>query len=148
MRMHRSALFIGSFGLALLVACGGETPATGDTLGQTEPDQVTAADSQGPAPMPSRFRAFGNEPFWALDVDSSELRFRTPEDTAGQRFEPVQPILAGDSLRWTTVGDSGTLELVVRAAPCSDGMSDSTWTHTSRLMIGTRSFTGCARRIP
>jgi uncharacterized membrane protein len=132
--------------VAAAPACAGETPGTDDTIGQTDPDVLTAADTLQPAPPAPEFRAFGNEPFWALDVDSAELRFRTPEDTSGLRFGPVQPILAGDSLRWTTIGDSGTLELIVRQAPCSDGMSDSTWSHTARLVIGTRTFTGCARR--
>jgi uncharacterized membrane protein len=29
------------------------------------------------------FRAVGTEPFWALEIDSTGLRFRTPDDTAG-----------------------------------------------------------------
>ncbi|MGQ0646627.1 MAG: hypothetical protein ACT4P7_03590 [Gemmatimonadaceae bacterium] len=77
----------------------------------TDPDIVT--DTLGPQPVSPAFRLIGNEPFWGLTIDSTGMRFRTPEDTAGLRFGASIPVMVGDSLRWNSLGEGGTIEAIV-----------------------------------
>jgi uncharacterized membrane protein len=79
-------------------------------------------------------------------VDSSVIRYITPEDTAGSRFPPVKPLQLGDTLRWTTSTPSTILEAWVVPQSCSDGMSDRTWTHKASVTVGSRKLEGCAER--
>lgn len=130
-----------------LLACVGETVRTGDAAADsTEPDVITEADTSGPEPVEPAFRLLGNEPFWNLQIDSTGLRFRTPEDTAGQVFGATRAVLVGDSLRWSSVGDAGMIEAVVAPEKCSDGMSDKTWGYRARVVLGKTTYTGCAER--
>ena len=92
------------------------------------------------------FRLVGNEPFWSVMVDSSVIRYITPDDTAGSRFPPVKPLQLGDTLRWTTSTPSTILEAWVVPQSCSDGMSDRTWTHKASVTVGSRKLEGCAER--
>jgi uncharacterized membrane protein len=131
-----------------LLACAGETARTVDSAApdSTEPDVITEADTTGPEPVEPAFRLLGNEPFWNLQIDAAGLRFRTPEDTAGQVFGATRAILVGDSLRWNSVGDAGIIEAVVAPAQCSDGMSDKTWPFRARVVLGKTTYVGCAER--
>ncbi|MGQ0764337.1 MAG: COG3650 family protein [Gemmatimonadota bacterium] len=132
--------------LTLLPLCGCGRDA-GQADGKAGPDRPAVADTlPTPDAGDARFVAFGNEPFWSIAVDSAGFRFRTPEDTAGVRFAAASPVLSGDSLKWVSSGPQGSLLLVIRRRPCSDGMSDSTWRWESRLEIGGRRLSGCARQ--
>lgn len=141
-------------GLAVCVgACTRETrPATDSTAAvtatpdSTEPDIITESDTTGPEPVDPAFKLIGTEPFWALYIDSTGLRFTTPEDTAGQKFGSSRAVLHGDSLRWNSIGDAGMIEAVVVPAKCSDGMSDKEWPYRARVEIGSRKYEGCAEK--
>ncbi|MBC7897791.1 MAG: hypothetical protein H7066_20395 [Cytophagaceae bacterium] len=131
-----------------LMACAGETERHADSAApdSTKPDVITEADTTGPEPVEPAFRLLGTEPFWNLQIDSVGLRFRTPEDTAGQVFGATRAVLVGDSLRWNSVGDAGMIEAVVAPEQCSDGMSDKTWPYRARVVLGKTTYTGCAEK--
>lgn len=136
-------------GIAMAAACGcGAPPAATDSLGSgtTEPDIVTHADTAAPEPVDPSFRLVGTEPFWALHIETSGMRFTTPEDTAGLRFGAARAVSVGDSLRWNSVGDRGVIEAVITRTPCSDGMSDKTWPYRARVEIGKTTYEGCAEQ--
>jgi uncharacterized membrane protein len=88
----------------------------------------------------------GNEPFWNLEIDSTGMVFRTPEDTVGNHFPPSQPILVGDTLRWNSANQVSEVEAIVVPQSCSDTMSDKTWTHKAIVTIDRRRLEGCAER--
>ena len=134
--------------LVALAACGGTPRPDADTAtpDSTEPDVITDADTLGPQPVEPGFRLLGTEPFWSLTIDSTGLRFTTPEDTAGARFGFTHAVMAGDSLRWNSVGAAGAIEAVVAPARCSDGMSDKVWPYRASVTLGTTRYTGCAER--
>lgn len=141
-------------GLALcLGGCAKETRTATDSTAavtaapdSTEPDVITGADTTGPELVEPSFRLVGNEPFWNLQIDSTGLRLRTPEDTAGKVFGFTHAVRVGDSLRWNSVGDAGVIEAVVAPEKCSDGMSDKTWPFRARVVIGKTTYTGCAEK--
>jgi uncharacterized membrane protein len=134
----------------MALACAGEARRPSDSASavpdSTDPDVITEADTTGPEPVDPSFRLIGTEPFWGLFIDSTGLRFTTPDDTAGQRFGFTRAVLAGDSLRWNSVGDAGEIEAVVVPATCSDGMSDKVWPYRARVVVGRTTYEGCAEK--
>ena len=130
---------------SVLHACAPRGDGPADSA-STEPDVITAEDSITPVPAGPAFRLAGNEPFWNVQIDSVGIVLRTIEDTVGNRFPPTQPILVGDTLRWNTVNEVSKLEAIVIGEPCSDTMSDKTWTHKAIVTIDRRRLRGCAER--
>jgi uncharacterized membrane protein len=126
-----------------VLACGPRGDGTADS---TDPDLVTAEDTLAAVPAGPAFRLIGNEPFWNLEIDSTGMVFRTPEDTVGNHFPPSQPILVGDTLRWNSANQVSEVEAIVVPQSCSDTMSDKTWTHKAIVTIDRRRLEGCAER--
>jgi uncharacterized membrane protein len=126
-----------------VLACGQRADQRADS---TEPDIVTAEDSMAAVPAGPAFRLIGNEPFWSLEIDSTGMVFRTPEDSSGNRFPPSQPVMVGDTLRWNSVNQVSEVEAMVVPQPCSDTMSDRKWTHKAIVTIDRRRLEGCAER--
>lgn len=84
------------------------------------------------------YRASGTEPFWALTIDTQQMRF---EPLGGRTITVATPKvihgLAGDIYR--------TLRLSVNVVHrrCSDGMSDRDWPDTVTVQAGGRTWQGC-----
>lgn len=131
--------------MAALPACTGERAQRANDSGQAA--EIPAADPTPLASSPS-FRLVGNEPFWSLTIDASGMTFRTPEDTVGERFGAATPVMAGDSLRWNSVGDAVPVEAVVIHERCPDSMADKTWPYRAGVRIGTARYEGCAQPLP
>lgn len=133
LRIHFTILI-----LVLIIAC-----AKGDKTKKAE-------TSPGATPETSRstaaavYRAFGNEPFWSVTVSDEGLRFDSPADSAGVRFPAVPPVASGDTLRWVSKSDRGSIDVRVWPGTCSDGMSDHLWTHASAVRLNETSYLGCA----
>lgn len=135
---NRAGLVVGVAVLLVIgAACGQRGEQVVDSLMASDETQVSPA-----------FRLRGNEPFWALDIDSAGMVFRTPEDTAGNRFPASLPIAVGDTLRWNSANEVSRIEVVVTKQQCSDSMADKTWTHTAMVMIDQRHLEGCAEEAP
>jgi uncharacterized membrane protein len=92
------------------------------------------------------FRALGTEPFWALDVDSTGLRFLTPDDTSGIRFPPIAPVVAADTVVWSGQTERAAIEVRIWPEKCSDGMSDREYPYAARVTISGTTYSGCADR--
>ena len=85
-------------------------------------------------------RALGTEPFWALDIDSTGLRFTTPQDTSGMRFPPNVPSpIAGDTLVWMAESERAAIHVRIWPTQCSDGMSDRVYPWTATVRVGMES---------
>lgn len=133
------------------------TPSTisGDTAARATPDSSAPAGrdsvSRPAAPAPQivpgpAFRLVGNEPFWAVHIDSTVIRYMTPDDTSGTRFPPAKPLQLGDTIRWTSSNPQTIIEAWVVPVSCSDGMSDRTWQYRASVQVGDRKLQGCAER--
>lgn len=128
-------------GMVALVACGGGEPPVDDSAGRIG-DTTSEAAAAIVSALP--LRALGTEPFWALDIEASELRFRTPDDTAGVRFPATAPSIAGDTASWTGRRDTVAIEAHVWPVKCSDGMSDREYPYTVRVSVTGTLYHGCA----
>lgn len=124
-------------------APGSRDTSTGTGRDSTSVPQAAPAFPKAPGPS---FRLVGNEPFWAVHIDSTVIRYVTPEDTAGTRFPPVKPLQLGDTIRWTSSTPQTIIEAWVVPESCSDGMSDRTWTYRASVQVGDRKLQGCAER--
>ena len=103
-------------------------------------------DSAVVAMVSEPLRALGTEPFWALDVDTSGLRFITPDDTSGVRFPPIAATVVADTVVWSGQTEHAAIELRVWTERCSDGMSDREYPYASRVTIAGTTYRGCADR--
>lgn len=137
---RRSALASGVMLIVLFAGCREGPPRAPDSA-VGSPD-ASAAASMTAEPL----RALGTEPFWALDVDSSGLRFITPDDTSGIRFPPIAPRPAGDTLVWTGATERAAFDVRIWREPCSDGMSDRIYPYAASVRIDTTDYKGCADR--
>ena len=90
------------------------------------------------------FHGVGTEPCWALEINASGLRFRTPEDTAGARYPISPPARSGDTLQWHATLGGRSLDARLWPAACSDGMSDRIWTHRALVRVDSVTYRGCA----
>ena len=94
--------------------------------------------------VPRQFTALGTEPFWAAKVDGGVLLFQTPEDQAGQRIA-VSRRVSGVRTEFSGTLNGARLTLMLGAGPCSDGMSDTVYSHSAELRIGAQQLRGCAK---
>lgn len=106
--------------------------------------------------FPARAEEFivrGTEPFWVVTIGKKEIVYSSPEVKA-QRFPYVSPTpAAGRTLdfmrvyRWDQTSVSRLL-ILKRTGSCSDGMSDTRYTYSATLVIGSVVREGCAERKP
>ena len=92
-------------------------------------------------------RAVGTEPFWAMEISSTELKFSgadLPERTAAGG----PPTMNEGEASWTgTTSDGVSLKATLTTGPCSDGMSDRTYPLTAKVEVGSERYNGCAATI-
>lgn len=127
--------------LSLMASVGGCAQ-----MQQWLPAQTTPTAS-GPS-VPVRFspiiHALGTEPFWSLDINVREGRFKTPENPAGTALQlnwevtPHQVVYVGHDAQRVA------LRLQLQHRPCSDGMSDRRYAMTAQLHYGSKQYQGCA----
>lgn len=84
-------------------------------------------------------RAFGNEPFWSVSFEKSQLVFAKVGEEKRQ-FELNSSRIERE--RRSYQFDQGSLELAKRS--CVDGMSDSLYGWSASLTIGDEKYQGCA----
>ena len=130
--------------LVLVVACKAPEAPVPPSATAT-PDAAPAASmppAASDAPM-QRFRAFGTEPFWNVDVHGNALRYTTPEDQAGQMLSGTRAAFAkGIEISGSHGGKP--FVLVVRGGACNDGMSDNSYTMDAVFDVDGQSLKGCA----
>ena len=130
---------VATLSLAVFVAC-----QVRDSSRRT--DSAAAADTPEMASTVA-LRATGTEPFWGLSIDTTGLRFTTPDDTMGIRWPPLSPMATGDTLRWVGETERAAIDARIWPAQCSDGMSDRVWTYTAVVRIDTTIYRGCAESL-
>jgi uncharacterized membrane protein len=118
-------------------------PSAGARRAENTPD-VDSGSNSAAAPRVEAWRVTGTEPFWALEIDSTGLRFITPDDMTGTRWPPLNPVVNGDTLRWIAETGRARVEASIWRGNCSDGMSDRVWPYTAAVRVDSTSYQGCA----
>lgn len=129
-----------------LVACAAPDPssAPGQDASSVPPEAASggAADD---AFAGDHFRARGNEPFWAIDVEGRTLHFATPDLPDGRTLQAQRMAhSSGVAFSGTDAGTPFNLDLTRTA--CTDSMSGEAFEFTATWDYGGQRMHGCARR--
>lgn len=125
--------------LALLAITGckpAETPPDDDPAPVTAPAPAPVAN-----PFQGDLNALGTEPFWALEIRETSLKFTRPDapdvtaPNPGPKLEPGKAV-------WPAQG----LVITLTEGQCSDGMSDRTYPWFAEVTVGIDMYKGCATR--
>lgn len=93
--------------------------------------------------------AVGNEPFWRVTFDGTQLVLERPEPPREMVFD-AEPVDTRGTL--TTIigrralGKVHELKLGLLRESCSDGMSDAWYPYRAEVRVGDLALHGCARR--
>jgi heat shock protein HslJ/uncharacterized membrane protein len=98
---------------------------------------------QGPGDQPAAYMALGTEPGWTLEITPSRLNY---DGDYGETKIMVANPGAKPSLNGRTYV-TDRLSVVIKNAPCSDGMSDRRFADTVRVIAGGRALHGCGGKI-
>lgn len=144
----------------VLAACSAQQPASpAQAATMPEPAVAPPASPVEPAPLPAEstlakrapgdttppmtiFRAFGNEPFWNINVEEGTLTLTTPDDQSGMVMQGTRRTLPA-GVEITGSHDGKRFALTVTEGECSDGMSDNQYQLVSSFRHGELDYTGC-----
>ncbi len=93
--------------------------------------------------------ARGNEPFWSLEVQGEEARWRTPDELDGIVWSEGEWRSTGEG-RWQFEarrggpGEEERLLLDLESAPCRDTMAGFRFPYIARLDLAGIAYEGCA----
>ena len=146
MRMMLAAVM----GFSLTAACQPEA-APVDTaapeaieMPTVEPAQATLVTTIGGVDLAQPMRALGTEPFWGVEIKPDELVF-TGVDRPELRFANPGAVREGDAAVIKATDTTGVdLVVTLRAAECSDGMSDRVYPLEAEVKLGAETLKGCA----
>ncbi len=89
--------------------------------------------------------AFGNEPFWRLEIAADAIRLRQL-GAAELRFPHRPPVSRGAARTWTTRSEvAGDLEVTLQEGRCTDSMSGAYFAFRARVRLGDETWLGCGR---
>ncbi len=96
------------------------------------------------------FRAVGQEPGWALDLDQGHSLDYTG-DYGNTRVivpasEPSRDSVTG-TVTYHAQSEGRAVEVIIRQAPCADVMSGEEYTHTVTVRVDQREVRGCGRAL-
>jgi uncharacterized membrane protein len=93
--------------------------------------------------------AVGNEPFWRVTFDGTQLVLERPEPPRELVFDAEPADTRGTLttiLGRRTLGKVHELKLGLLRESCSDGMSDAWYPYRAEVRVGDLALHGCARR--
>ena len=102
------------------------------------------------------FYAFGNEPFWSLDIDfEKDITFKQPQGEAfTAKTGKAEKAMDAPVERYRSVTDKGEIIVEIHKKPCSDNMAGDKYDYSVTIELkltgdtGYRSFHGCGVYIP
>jgi uncharacterized membrane protein len=137
--------------LACLAACtahdrsGDPAPSVARPQDAGHPvDTVAPAANQGDTLAGDRFRARGNEPFWAIDVEGDVLHFVTPEMPDGRTLKGAR-IAHARGVAFSGEDEGRPFNLDITRTACSDSMSGDAFEFTATWDYDGQRMHGCAR---
>lgn len=137
----------------LLFACLSACTAPDRAGSPASAPPATVGDRDAAAPGPAgadpataeRFRARGNEPFWAIDVEGDTLHYVTPDMPEGRTLHAQRmPHAKGMAFPGADEGRPFNLDLTRTA--CTDSMSGQAFEFTATWDYDGRRMEGCANR--
>ena len=117
-----------------------EAPAAAETEAMSPAETPTAA----PAPEVIRtYSARGNEPFWLVQADATEVRWSTADHVAADVFTGLTRTTRADGFALAATREGGALALSANASVCRDSMTGMPHPDTVVVQVDGREFRGC-----
>lgn len=127
----------------LLAACQPEAPGGGEAVPPADaPASAPAPAAVTTGPFAAPFSARGNEPFWRVDINGTNIALIRPD-------APITVALnaglaaTGDQAIWTAQSGDATVTVTLTKGDCSDGMSDLKYGYTAKVVWGAETLNGC-----
>ena len=98
---------------------------------------------KSPGEQPAAYMALGTEPGWTLEITPSRLNY---DGDYGETKIMVPNPGAQPSMNGRTYA-ADRLSVVIKTAPCSDGMSDRRFADTVRVVADGKTLQGCGGKI-
>ena len=131
--------------LACLSACTAPDRAQAPASAPPAADRDAGAGAGEDPAGAARFRARGNEPFWAIDVEGDTLHYVTPDMPDGRTLRAQRmPHAKGVAFSGADEGRPFNLDLTRTA--CTDSMSGQAFEFTATWDYDGRRMEGCANR--
>ena len=136
--------------LACLAACtatdrdGDPAPGAADAQDAGQPVDAATPASEGDALAGDRFRARGNEPFWAIDVEGDVLHFVTPDMPEGRTLHGTR-IAHAKGVAFSGEDEGRAFNLDITRTGCTDSMSGDAFEFTATWDYAGQRMHGCAR---
>lgn len=135
--------------LACTAACtardGGSDPAHATPAPDAgQPVDAAPAATGGDTLAGDRFRARGNEPFWAIDVEGDVLHFVTPEMPQGRTLQGMR-IAHAKGVAFSGEDEGRPFNLDITRVACTDSMSGEAFEFTATWDYAGQRMHGCAR---
>lgn len=149
LRPDSSKLYIEAYGERGPVA--DDVPDAKGYAGMFVLEEVLFATLEGAAracdqPVPTYIvAARGNEPFWSIEVNESQLVWRSPEAPKELTLEVEPAHYSEGAVRYIARGSDHELELLLDAQPCRDSMSGDFFAYAARAVFDGEELKGCAR---
>lgn len=149
--------FIATTLLMLLAGCGGSDlgPDQGENivLGPEALQPKSTATSLGGVDFTKPVRAFGTEPFWALDIAPGKIRFEDFQIKDGEAVDlaPHAPMVSGNvAVIETRAPDGEAVTITLSGESCLEvGTESNILPLKASVKIGARTLTGCAgQKLP
>ncbi len=90
------------------------------------------------------FRAFGNEPFWRMDVGPRQIVLTRPGSDP-VTFSALRRTNADGNRIYTGDAEGHRLELTLSEQPCRDSMAGSYYSYAASARVDGQSYEGCAK---
>ena len=135
-------------GTATLNVAGNEYPECSliEAPVAAETDATSPAETPTAAPAPEVIRTYsarGNEPFWLVQADATEVRWSTADHVAADVFTGLTRTTRADGFDLAATREGGALALSANAAVCRDSMTGMPHPDTVVVQVDGREFTGC-----
>jgi uncharacterized membrane protein len=103
--------------------------------------------------LSTEYKCSGTEPFWGLEIGGTVGKFTSPEDADTPIRVKKTRTGSGTRADYLTVfeGRIGRargrpMTVVVRGDSCSDGMSDTIYSHAATLITPSTVYVGCCQK--
>ncbi len=94
------------------------------------------------------FRATGNEPGWALELDEGRaIRFRYGYGEHQAATPVPEPITSGTTTTYRARTEAHDLTLVIERRPCTDSMSGERFDSAVTVTLDGETYRGCGRQV-
>lgn len=102
------------------------------------------AQSVGGVDLTQPVRALGTEPFWSVEITPQQLIYSGVDRPEQEIANPGAKVSGSTAVIEAKDASGAPFTVTLKAAECSDGMSDRTYPLEAEVKVGAETLKGCA----